>query len=288
MSAITYPGRIFHATDRSARCDRALARAGLLSSAWQSTLTVVHVLHPAEVETHAMPPLGKHEWHSAEPWNETVRRRLVDELVAEGLEAEVRVSIGDSADSLRETVDQAAAELVVLGIAKDAAMARIQLGSTVDNLVRHARVPVLSVRRRAKTRYAHVVVATDFSAPALQALRLAAHWFEGAHFTLFHAYSTAAASLDGVLADDTSRPRVEQMCADHLAMADLPPRVATSLEVLLEIGHPAALLADYVRSTNADLVVLGSRGRSGVARVLLGSTAEQLLHHLDCDTLVIR
>jgi nucleotide-binding universal stress UspA family protein len=48
------------------------------------------------------------------------------------------------------------------------------------------------------------------------------------------------------------------------------------------------LLSDYVASADVDLVVLGSQGRSGLARALLGSTAENLLHTLDCDTLVVR
>lgn len=65
-------------------------------------------------------------------------------------------------------------------------MDRIQLGSTVDTLVRRSRVPVLNVARDA---YRHVVVATDFSNPAMDALRLAARWFDDSRMTLFHAYT---------------------------------------------------------------------------------------------------
>lgn len=288
MNAIELPARIFHATDRSARCDRALARAAALSRDWQASLQVTHVVHPADVERHATPPLSQPAWYSADPWNEVVQRRLAAELAAEGIDAAARVIVGAPGEAVREAVLDAAADLVVLGVAKDAGMARLQLGSTVDDLVRRARVPVLNVRRRVRGAYAQVVVATDFSAPALHALRLAARWFEGARLTLFHAYSTASASLDGELADDASRVRIEQACAEHLAAAELAPRARAALQVVLDVGQPAALLAEYVSSTDAELVVLGSRGRSGVARVLLGSTAEQLLHSLDCDTLVVR
>ncbi len=48
------------------------------------------------------------------------------------------------------------------------------------------------------------------------------------------------------------------------------------------------LLPDYVVSADVDVVVLGSQGRSGLARALLGSTAENFLHTLDCDTRVVR
>ncbi len=288
MTSFDLPARIFHATDRSARCDRALARAAALSRDWQAKLQVAHVVHPADVEKHATPPLGQPAWYRAEPWNEIVQRRLAKELAAEGVEAVARVVVGAPSEAVREAAVDAAAELVVLGVAKDAGMARVQLGSTVDDMVRRARVPVLNVRRRVRGAYGHVIVATDFSAPALHALQLAARWFEGSRLTLFHAYSTVAASLDGVLTDDESRSRIEQVCEEHLRAAALAPRASAALEVILEVGQPAALLAEYVCSTDADLVVLGSRGRSGVARMLLGSTAEQLLHSLDCDTLVVR
>ena len=49
MNETTPPQRIFMANDLSARCDRALARAAQLPQAWHGKLTVVHVVHAAEV-----------------------------------------------------------------------------------------------------------------------------------------------------------------------------------------------------------------------------------------------
>lgn len=102
------------------------------------------------------------------------------DLAAEGITATSRVVIGSTADAVLQGAADNSAGLVVLGIAKDARMDRIQLGSPVDTLVRRSRVPVLNVRRRARGAHSHVVVATDFSAPAMQALQLAARGFEGA------------------------------------------------------------------------------------------------------------
>ncbi len=168
-------------------------------------------------------------------------------------------------------------------------MDRIQLGSTVDTLVRHSRVPVSNVRRRARSAYRHIVVATDFSDPALHALRLAAHWFGGSRQTLFHAYTPPWAVLTaGPVADDSWRATMSQQCESHLACAALPQPIAAALHRVLEHGRTETLLSDYVASADVDLVVLGSEGRSGLARALLGSTAEGLLHALDCDTLVVR
>lgn len=288
MTETTRPQRIFMASDLSARCDRALARAALLARAWHSELTVAHVVHAAEVAAHDRLSSGAPSWRRPESWSQTLERALRADLAAEGIAATSRVVIGSTADAvLQGATDDA--DLVVLGIAKDARMDRIQLGSTVDTLVRRSRVPVLNVRRRARSAYRHVVVATDFSAPAMQALQLAAHWFEGARLTLFHAYVPPGSALtSGTAANESWRAEATQQCAAHLAEAALPAPLAAALHRVLEQGTPETLLSDYVASADVDVVVLGSQGRSGLARALLGSTAENLLHTLDCDTLVVR
>lgn len=283
------PKRIFVATDLSARSDRALARAALLASAWHSEVTVGHVVHPTEVAYRDRLSSGAPAWRRPESWTQTLARALGADLAAQGIAAKSRILIGSPAESLRQALIDEGAGLIVLGIAKDARMDRIQLGSTVDALVRQSPVPVLNVRGRAVSPYRHVVVATDFSSPSLQALRLAAQWFEDARLSLFHAYVPPGAGMTtGSRASGAWKATIEKQCASHLAEADLPAHMAAKLARVLEQGPPEDLLPDYVTASDVDLVVLGSQGRSGVARVLLGSTAENLLHALDCDTLVVR
>lgn len=289
MSETPLPRRIFMATDLSARCDRALARAALLARAWHSELTVAHIVHAAEVARRDRLTSGSPSWRRPESWVQTLERMLRADLAIEGIAASPRIVTGAMPDALLHAASGADAGLVVLGIAHDAPMDRIQLGSTVDALVRRSRVPVLNVRGRARCAYRHVVVATDFSEPAMQALQTAAHWFKNARLTLFHAYVPPGSSLTcGTPASESWRAAVAQQCASHLAEAALPQTTDGALHSVLEQGAPEALLSDYVVSADVDLVVLGSQGRSGLARALLGSTAENLLHALDCDTLVVR
>lgn len=289
MTEPTLPQRIFMASDLSARSDRALARAGQLARAWQSQLTVAHVVHAAQVAARDRLTSGAPSWRRPESWAQTLERALRADLAAEGIAATSKLVIGSATEAVLQAATDDGAELVVLGVATDAWMDRIQLGSTVDTLVRRSRVPVLNVRRRARDAYRHVVVATDFSNPAMDALRLAARWFDGSRMTLFHAYTPPGSSLTtGATANESWRAAATQQCASHLAAAALPAPAEAALQRVLEQGTPETLLADYVASVDVDLVVLGSHGRSGLARALLGSTAENLLHALDCDTLVVR
>lgn len=289
MTQISLPQRVFVASDMSARCDRALARAALLARSWESDLTVGHVVHTEEVARRDGASGSVPSWRRPESWTATLERKLAEELAAEGITAKAKIFQSSEPDPVLRAAAYEDANLVVLGIAKDAPMDRIQLGSTVDSLVRRSRVPVLNVRNRPRGPYRHVVVATDFSEPALHALRLAAHWFKDARLTLFHAYIPPSSSaVSGIVGVDSWRALITEQFESHVAGAQLPPPQRASMNFVLERGAPESLLSDYVRSEGVDLVVLGSHGRGGVARALLGSTAESLLHSLDCDTLVVR
>jgi nucleotide-binding universal stress UspA family protein len=70
------------------------------------------------------------------------------------------------------------------------------------------------------------------------------------------------------------------------AMAGNPPIVVEFVEIVATEGHPAKLLAE--QSRHADLVVVGARGRGGIAGWLLGSVSQELLRHSFCPVAVVR
>lgn len=57
---------------------------------------------------------------------------------------------------------------------------------------------------------------------------------------------------------------------------------------LIEPGSPQHLIREYVQLHDADLVVLGTRGRGAIREALLGSTTKSILSTLPCDALVVR
>ncbi len=289
MTETPLPRKILVASDLSARSDRALTRAAQLAAAWQCEVTVAHVVHPIDAARHDRADRTGRAWLKTDDFAAVQGRKLQDDLVETMPLASSRILLGPMPDTLLQLVDDEAIDLVILGIAKDAAMERIKLGSTVDAMLRQSKVPVMNVRNRGRRAYRHVAIATDFSETARCALRVAAHWFGQARLTLFHAYELPGAiRMGGPAARDAWRGELSQYCASHVAGAGLPPMTARSISCILAQGTPGPLLSDYVVSTDVDLVVLGSQGRSGLARIMLGSTAEHLLHSIDCDTLVVR
>jgi nucleotide-binding universal stress UspA family protein len=71
-------------------------------------------------------------------------------------------------------------------------------------------------------------------------------------------------------------------------LRDLRGRVAlpAATSDYVECGHPAARIVEIARRWPADLIVMGSHGRGGVSRALLGSVAEDVMRHAPCPVLI--
>jgi nucleotide-binding universal stress UspA family protein len=281
--------RVLLASDMSARCDRALDRAAQLARAWQAELVVIHALDPSGVERNQRLSMSLPSWRVPEQWQARVARRLREDIREEGLAADVRVVEGAPATAVLDAALRERAALIVAGIARDEPLGRLRLGSTVERLVREATVPVLTVRRRVRAPYRHVVVATDFSPASHMAVQSAVRWFDEARLTLFHAYYAPADGVDGQpVRNDSWREAADRQCDQFLLDSGIGPDTARRLSRLIERGRPETLLADCVDLEQVDLVIMGTHGHGGLLRSLLGSTAENLLCSLDCDTMVVR
>ena len=181
-------------------------------------------------------------------------------------------------------------DLIVTGIARDETLARFGLGTTVDRLLRRSRVPLLIVKQRARSPYANILVATDFSECSRCALQVAMAFFPDRKLTIFHAYDAPLAGMTGDPAryQDEYRKVAAGDCAAFLAGAGIPEQQRQSFGLLVEHGHPSVLIQQYARDRGVDLVVLGTHGRSALLKLFMGSTAKEILSSLSCDVLVVR
>jgi nucleotide-binding universal stress UspA family protein len=185
-------------------------------------------------------------------------------------------------------------DLVVMGTHGRTGFQRFLLGSVAEKVVRHAPCSVLTVRNEPNPElplFRNVVCPIDFSDSAKQALELAAKLVptQAATVTLLHVLDLPIAysgePLAGSFVRDLDRRSAEVLAqwADQLR-AKLPVPVVTRTV----IGAPGPEIIQFLDHNPVDLVVVGSHGRTGLRRVLLGSVAEKLVRHANCPVLVAR
>jgi nucleotide-binding universal stress UspA family protein len=143
------------------------------------------------------------------------------------------------------------------------------------------------------TRFNHILVPVDFEQPSQEALEVAidlALAFD-ARLTLLHAWDIPifayAGSNSFVTADMWTS--IERAAAEQLAstLAILRKRLPRAESVLAQ-GAPAVETLAVADRENADVIVMGTHGRHGLGRVLLGSVAERVVRSSPVPVLTIR
>lgn len=291
-TAFSPPRTILLATDMSARCDRALDRAVQLARQWQARLVTLTVVEPGTLTTERVRAMPLPSWTNAS--DDPVQRafqRLRDDAAATDVDLVPRVEEGRVPEVLARVAAQENAGLIITGMARSESLGRTVLGSSVDWLARHASVPVLVVRDRVRKPYRKLVVASDFSPASRLALDAGLSLFPEVDSTLFHAFEVPYLGMmdstrDSALAD--ARKVALGEGERFLDEAGLTPQQRARIRVLAEHGEPVRLIHEYVRDHDADLIALGTHGRSALFDMLIGSIAKRILETAATDVLLVR
>lgn len=283
MSTNRHLGSVVVATDFSEGARRALDRAALLPLGKGASIDVIHVAEEGE--------------RNPGPRLEGLRRSLVNALEAAGSEEhEVFVSTeeGKAPDEIARLAHHGLAELIVLGRHGERKLRDRVLGTTVERVIRTSDVSVLVVSKPPAEPYRRLLVAVDLSASSRLALELALELRGEAAGTIdvLHVVEslTPAHTADMFVPDPVElRAELEQQARADLAelLAGIEGGAASWNPLVLS-GDPRTLIVEQARRRQTELLLLGTKGRTGLAHVLLGSVAEGVVRDAPCDVLVAR
>lgn len=287
---MTLRGPVLVGTDLSPPADEALRQGARLARELASTLLVCHVvpelIPDGSVFTEFRRANLDIQGSVVAKARAAVQQHVDTVLGAEHQAVDIILESGTPHVGLLRQADQTRAGVIVAGP-----------GSTVLDVVRHASTPVLIARHSPR---GPVVGATDFSDRSLPALRAAAaearrrvsdlhllHAFDIGLFTLGEAPAAAmpyladssSIALEGL---DHLRTLAKQRLDATLREEDLPGATAVIA------GSAENAIVEYAESVGAELVVVGTHGRSGLARLTLGSTAAAVIESAPCAVLVVR
>lgn len=263
------------------------------------------VLDAEVVAIHALGLLDR--WHdadaSARSWRKTlcalIERTWCAPLARAPGPHRVEIRDGHPVDVLLAAADNEQADLLVVGSRGVGDRPELALGSTSLRLLQAARVPVLVVPgRRGGTpppsglRLRHLLVGVDRSETSRMALELAADVAAALGGSLsvlevveyvppFPLGSSTAVTSEG---DEQAPGRAMELL--EAEVRDVRER-GVGVQVIVRSGDPAVTLLDVADDVDADLVVVGTRGRGGPAELLLGSVARTVADRARRPTLVV-
>jgi nucleotide-binding universal stress UspA family protein len=274
-------------TDLSSRSDRALHRAALMAREFKARLLLLHVvdddLPPAMIDPdrrQATALLDGQALHLAELAN---------------ARPDVLVKIGDPFEVIVETAREQQADLIVMGAHRKRLLRDIFVGTTIERVMRTGNTPVLMVNAYPNGAYRRVLLAIDLSEASARAARAAKALglMDAPDVSIVHAFRPYAKALLGraganqdVITKHVVHTAVE-VAGELTSFLDREDLNDERYEIILEEGDPFGTIKDSVRRHNPDLLVIGTRGHTGLKRLLLGSVADEVLRQIECDVLAV-
>lgn len=181
--------------------------------------------------------------------------------VCQGVESRFRVLSGEPWEALVKVATKEECDLIVMASSGRTGVSRWLLGSVAESVVRQSPCPVLLVRAApGGADFRRVLAPVDGSKPSLAALeRLSPFLSEGAEVTLLRVGDAAPEPIP-------------------VPGATVTPRALP--------GSPAEVILGLANDEKPDLIVMSTRGRSTLSRLLVGSCTEKVMHQARCPLLI--
>ncbi|MHC4183031.1 MAG: universal stress protein [Planctomycetota bacterium] len=136
----------------------------------------------------------------------------------------------------------------------------------------------------------------DFSENSLEALKYAAHTAlkENATVYLIHIVDSRVYDYGGPIYEPITpvmKPAIDQASKDQLTdklLEKVPKEIEGRVETVVSFGVPFVEIIKAARDYDIDLIIMGTRGRSGVSHMLIGSVAEKVVRKAPCPVLTVR
>lgn len=263
--------------------------------------SILHVVGVMEGRATRRPQPGLTPPPPVEPSTSQDLRQAIDKtaesLASPDLAVRRTVLVGRPASVIVSAAAELEAELIVVGSRGRGPLTSMLLGSVSAEVVDHAPCPVLVVRRPAVLSIVHAV---DGSASARAATTFLAgsKAFTGHPVEVISVAPTAdrtsayniPAMANGLMAADDERHREDCLHAESAAAGAAEELRAAGFAARWSLaeGDPAHQVIEAASAFDAGLIVMGSRGHTGMARVLLGSVARNVLLHTPASVLIVR
>ncbi len=265
--------KLLVASDRSLFSEGAIAAAITFAKRCSSMLFVMTVVETnPEYETTGAEYLQK-EKEEAVRYLASLKARVLKELP----QCEAIFRIGDSASRL--IVEEAArhrVDMIVVGRRGRTGLEKVFLGSAAAKVIGHAPCKVLIVPKAARIECKNVLVATDGSEHAKTAAAEAVEIAKRCASRLIAV--SVAPSEEG-----------QEKARSHAAgVAALAQRAGIDAEPIVLIGKSPERIAEFAKDRGVDLIVMGAYGKTGIRKLLMGSTTEKVIGLAACAVLVAK
>ena len=271
--------KILLATDLFPSTHNVVENAITVARAFHSTITLLHVL-PQNIGNEKAKKLLE----------ETAKKHLADintRINKEGIStAEPLLDWGDHCEKIVAAAHRLEANLVLIGAGERDHGQKLRLGTSAEKIIKLSEQPVFVVKPEDGLSIKTILCPVDFSGPSRRALKDAIIFARrfGAELIILSVYKPIAASAFSFMYDwEEENTRI---AFKHIAQFNefLKEFNLKDVNWRKEVrrGKPEAEILAEIKESNIDLLIMGTTGRSGLSRVMIGSVTENVIRDVPC------
>jgi nucleotide-binding universal stress UspA family protein len=279
-------GKILVAFDGSDSSKNALGESLTFAAAENCGVTVISVIPPYEGDLSAL-------------WTNNIRSSMEKQCSAalsealktaekKGIPIETVCEEGEIYERIVDFADHENYDLIIMGKKGLSLVERALVGSVTARVIGHSRQDVLVIPNGAKVAWKKLLVATDGSAysevAGQRAIEIAAH-----HKSEIVSLSAVDVTVEAMI---RAQEIYDHIVAKAKTFANSIKEKALSAgikaDAIVKDGEVYKVIIDTAKEHQIDMVVMGCLGRTGMKRLLMGSTAERVLGHASFPVLIVK
>lgn len=265
--------RLLLATDRSSFSEGAVREAINFAKRCSSWVYIMSVMEAnPEYETIGANIFEKEERETLE-YLETVKTRAIQEGIS------CHTILRQGKEPYQLITDEAAeknVDMIVIGRRGRSGLMKVLMGSVAAKVIGHAPCKVLVVPRAARIECRNILVATDGSAHSIAAAA--------------EAIGIARRCGSNILAVSTvhAEEEFEEAKTNVGTVVEMAQKEGIPVEALTPAGRSHDVIVETAGGRGVDLIVMGTYGKTGLKRLLMGSSTEKVIGQANCAVLVVR
>lgn len=277
--------KILLATDFSNSNDNLIKNAIIIAKAFQSEIIIVHVL-PDEIKNEKVKEL----------LNESAINKLSEiknKIKMEDLKINDSIlKYGVHFDEIIQLADIVNVNLILIGSGEKTKNDMFQLGSTAERIIRKSNKPVWVIKEGTLQNIKSILCPVDFSDESKRALNSAITLAQkfNAELIVFSVYELADTDslryrFDWDEYKNSLRSLHMEEFNSFLEGFDL---IDLNFKIETKGGNPAKEILQAIKKHKSDILIMGTTGKSGISKILMGSVTEKVIRELPCTFITLK
>ncbi|MCF6351689.1 MAG: universal stress protein [Cyclobacteriaceae bacterium] len=277
--------KILLPTDFSGSSKKAIEMAITLAKNFETEVILLHVLPDFTKSTSVLDLMSKNVHFQLSKIQEYLHKGGVKT-------GEPVIQIGNTYHNIIEFANKLDVNLILMGSGKKSAEEPFKLGITSENVIRNSDIPVWIVKDDTSTNISSIVCPVDFSKPSKRALTNAIHLARvfKAELSVFTVIRPPSESFMGL---GTVIDQEQQLIAEkqrELFNAFLTKFDFDGIEYSKKVltGKPYKEILNNINSSANTLLIMGTTGKSGITKLLIGSVTEKVVREVPCSFITLK